>query len=90
MNKQNRLIDTENRLTVVRGEGFGKLGGKGEGLSSTNGELQNSPRDVDCSRGNTVNDMVMNMCGARWVPEAARGPPCEARDFLATLLDIWN
>ena len=35
INKQNRnrLIDTENRLTAVRGEGVGGLGEKVKGLS---------------------------------------------------------
>ena len=34
MKKQNRnrLIGTENRLMVARGEGVGGLGGKGEGI----------------------------------------------------------
>ena len=29
---RNRLTDTENRQTAVRGEGIGKLGEKGEGI----------------------------------------------------------
>ena len=29
---RNRLIDTENRLTAVRGEGVGGMGGKVEGI----------------------------------------------------------
>ena len=34
INKQNknRLTDTENKLMVARGEGFGRLNGKGEGF----------------------------------------------------------
>ena len=35
INKQknrNRLIDTEHRMTAVRGEGVGELGKKGEGI----------------------------------------------------------
>ena len=32
MNKQNRLVDTENTLMVARQEGFGVLGEKGEGF----------------------------------------------------------
>ena len=29
---RNRLIDTENKLTAVRGEGIGGLGDKGKGM----------------------------------------------------------
>ena len=38
MNKQNRdrLIETENRLTAVRGEGDGGQGAKGEGIKQKN------------------------------------------------------
>ena len=38
-------------------------------LRSTNWQLQNSRGDVKCSMENTVNDTVINMYGARWVPE---------------------
>ena len=31
---RNRLIDTDNRLTAVRGEGAGGLGGTGEGIKT--------------------------------------------------------
>ena len=35
MNKQNRFIDTENKLMVVTGGGvFGELGIKGEGIKN--------------------------------------------------------
>ena len=41
-NKQNRnrLIDTENRLTAVRGRGVGKMGGKGEGIKEKTSQTQ--------------------------------------------------
>ena len=52
MNKQNRneLIDTENKLMVIKlEEVFGELGGwvqKVKGLSGTNWHLRNSHMDV--------------------------------------------
>ena len=46
MNTQNRnrLIDTENRLMVARGDPGWGLGEKVKGLRSTNWLLQNIPR----------------------------------------------
>ena len=68
---RNRLIDTENRWTVVRWEGGWVE--KVKGLSSTNCLLQNSHRDVDYIIRNTVN-IVIIMYGARRVLEAAEVP----------------
>ena len=42
---------------------------KVKGLRSTHWQLQNSHRNVKYSMGNIVNNIVITMCGARWVPE---------------------
>ena len=44
-----------------------------KGLESTNWKLQNSHGDVKYSTGNTVNNIVITMCGARWMLEISRG-----------------
>ena len=72
MNKQNRtrLLDTENRMMVARGEEH--LGGwvkKMEGFKTNNWWLQNSLRAVKYITGNTVNSIAVTTCGARWVRE---------------------
>ena len=41
------------------------LGGKGEEIRSTNGQLQNSHEDVKYSIGNIVNHIVITVYGAR-------------------------
>ena len=68
MNTQyrNKLTDTENILMVARLRGWG-MGGKEEGLRSTNWQLQNSHRDGKYSTGTVVNSVVVTMHGARWV-----------------------
>ena len=45
------------------------LGEKVKGLRSTSLWLQNRPRDVKYSVGDTVNHIVMTTYGARWVLE---------------------
>ena len=42
---------------------------KTEGLRSTDGQLQNSHRDVTHGTGNMVNTTVITVRGARWVLE---------------------
>ena len=64
---RNKPGDTENKLKFAKGEGVGGLGVKGEGLNSTNGQLRSSHRDVKYSTGNTVNNIVITVHGARWV-----------------------
>ena len=56
ISKQNRkkLMGAENRLTVARGRGIGRLGEKVKGLRSTDWCLQNGHRDVKYSVGSTV------------------------------------
>ena len=49
------------------GEGFGGMGGKGEGVSSTNCQLQDSRKDVKHSMGNIVSSVVITVYGARCV-----------------------
>ena len=44
--------------------------------------------DADCSIGNRVSDVEINVCGARWVLEAVRGPVCKVHDFPTSLLYI--
>ena len=51
------------------GEGLGDWEKKVKGLRRTNWKLQNSHRDVKHSTGNTVNNIVVTMYGARWVLE---------------------
>lgn len=42
---------------------------KVKGLNSTNWKLQNSHGDIKHSLGNTVNNTVITISGARWVLE---------------------
>ena len=65
-NKANRLIDTENILTVAKWWGVGVMGAKGKGLGSTKWRLRNSHRDVKHSVGNVVDNIVVTTYGARW------------------------
>ena len=48
-------METENRLTVARGEGLGDWVEKVKALRSTDWCLQNSHRDVKYSTGNVIN-----------------------------------
>ena len=88
MKKQNRNrpIDTENRLMVARGEGVERLCEKG--LRSTNWQLQNCHGDVKYSTGNIVNNIVITMCGARWVMKLLQGTLCKEYDCLANMLKL--
>ena len=38
-----------------------------KGLRSAGWRLQNSHRDVECSTGNTVNNVVITVYGAWWI-----------------------
>ena len=69
MNKKNRnrLIDTENILAVARREGLEKWVKKVKGLRSTDWWLQNSHGDAKYSVGIIVSNIVITMCGIRWV-----------------------
>ena len=77
-------------MTGVRGEGDGGLVQNVDGLSSVNWQLQNSHGvgDGDYRIGNTVNNIVITMYGAKWVPEASGGPPYKVHYFLTTMLYI--
>ena len=88
MNKQNRnrCIDTDNTVTLARWRGIKGMGEKCKGLRSTSWQLQNSHRDVKYSTRNVVNNTVITMYGARWVPEIMRGSLCKIYDCLNTLL----
>ena len=78
-NKVNKLIDTKNKLMIANGrrspmaEGLGERVKKVKELRSTNWQLQNSHRDVKYSIGNMVNNIVITMCGARWVLDSSEG-----------------
>ena len=78
-NKVNKLIDTKNKLMIANGrwspmaEGLGERVKKVNELRSTNWQLQNSHRDVKYSTGNMVNNIVITMCGARWVLDLSEG-----------------
>ena len=61
MNKQNRnnFIDTENKLIVTKGEGFGGLDKKGIGIEKYRLVVKNRYGDVKCS----IKDIVSNDVG---------------------------
>ena len=42
---------------------------KVKGIRSTDWYLQNNHGDIKYSIGNIVNNILINMCGARWVLE---------------------
>ena len=72
MEKQNRLIDTENIFDGCQ------MGGWLEGwvkkvkeLRSTNWLLQNSHGDVKYSLANIVNNIVITLRGVRWVQDSS-------------------
>ena len=55
----NRLIDTENRLIVARGEEFGRVGEKGEGIKKY--KLVVTEQSWGCSTGNIVNNILITV-----------------------------
>ena len=53
-------------------------------LRSTNWQLQDSDREVKYSLGNTVNNIVINICGARWLQDLLGVSCCKLYKFLTT------
>ena len=62
------------------------LGGKGEEIRSTNGQLQNSHEDVKYSIGNIVNNIVIVMHSAKWLLHLSEGSLCKLYKCLITML----
>ena len=58
MNKWSRLIDTEKKLVVARGEWFGGLDAKVQELSRTKQQLQSGQGNGRYSTESTVNEVV--------------------------------
>ena len=54
--------------------GFGGWVRNAKGLRSTSSWLQSAHRDVRYTVGNSVNNIVITMCGARWGLELLEGP----------------
>ena len=66
-------------------QGGGELRGPGEkvkGFRSTDWQLQNSHRYVKYNIGIRVNNIVISVYGARWVPEIPGGTLCQVYDCL--------
>ena len=57
---------------------------KAKELRSTDWWLQNKIHSY--SVGNTVNNVVVDMCGARWELEISRETLCKVYDYLTTML----
>ena len=64
MSNRNKLIDTKN---ILMGGALGEWVKKVKRLRTPNWLLQNSHGDVKCSMGNTVNNVVITVCGVRRV-----------------------
>ena len=75
----------ENRLTIGRGRGVGTLGEKGEGIERYGLVVTEQLGGCKYSTRHRVN-IVMTVCGARWVPEIPEGTLCKAYDCLPTML----
>ena len=92
MNNQNRnrFMDTEIKLVVARGEGFGELGEKGEGIKKYKLIVTKQSWVCKVQLGNIVNDIVITVRGARWALEISRGPLCKVYDCLTIMLNTWN
>ena len=67
LKKYSLHIDTEDKLTVARWKGAGRLGKKAKELKSTNWQLQNSHEDIKYSIRSKVNNIVVTMYGVMWV-----------------------
>ena len=65
-NKIETVIDTENKLTIVKGE---RGWGAGEGIKKYRLTVTKQSRDVKYSIGNRVKSIVTTMYGARWLLE---------------------
>ena len=71
---RNRLIDTENRLTVARGGALGVRVKKVKGSRGTEVQLQKSRRKVKYGIGNIVGNVVITAYSAGWAPETSGEP----------------
>ena len=58
-------------------DGFGEMGDKGEGLRSALASYENSHRDVKCSTGNAVSNLVITVCAVRWALDFSGWSLCE-------------
>ena len=74
---------------VARGKVGRGLGVDGKGISKYRLPVRKQYGDVKCSVGNTVNNIVVTMFGARWALEILGGSFCKVHGCLTTMLSVY-
>lgn len=77
-----RLTNTENKQTVARWEGLGE---NGEAIKYKSAAT-NTHGDVKYGMGNIENNILITMCGVRWVLDLLVGSLYKLYKCLITLL----
>jgi len=63
---RNRIRDKENKLVFTRGGRIGRHVKQGRDEEIQTSSYNNKPWEWNIHTGNTVNNLIINLCGDRW------------------------